>query len=222
MNVSAVECTPIKPQVSFGESDEEHKLHNYEKFADEVSDEFVNSSNVKKPVSAAISILLAGMLAFATGKVLAQKVAVIAEKFKLNLPEMFDKFLKTISKKATEIAGKLENKNPATAFDKFKNLAGKAIAGGEKTARELYKKVAYGGPEIAEDVAVKQAQAFANLGGMVGIATAFPSVVSKDSNDDGVADILQRGQNAYTGAKTKMGQLMEKAGKFSELVDLLT
>ena len=101
-------------------------------------------------------------------------------------------------------------------------MVGKTVTGAVNYGKSLYRKIAYSGVADDATAAVRQAKAFANLGGIAGIATAFPAVVAKDSNNDGVSDILQTGQNAYTGAKTKMGQVMEEAGKFSELVDLLT
>ena len=44
----------------------------------------------------------------------------------------------------------------------------------------------------------------------------------KDSNGDGVKDILQKGQNAYTGTTAKMDSTLEKVGFVAELVDALT
>ncbi len=222
MNVSAINCTPIKPQVSFGNNANEEKLEKVNQFADTVNEEFVNSSSVKKPIAAVVSVLLAGLIAYAGGKRIAQIAINGGEKLHLNLPEMLDKCVRKASVSATNVANSLKKENPVTKFDKFKNIIGSSIQHGENIAKTLYKKVAYSG--VAEDatVAVKQSKAFANLGGIAGIATAFPAVVAKDSNDDGVSDILQRGQNAYTGAKTKMGQVMEQASKVSELVDILT
>ncbi len=227
MKVSAINCTPIKPQVSFGQTDEkksedELKLDKCKQFADKVDDEYVKSSNVKKPVAAVVSVALAGLLAFATGKVIAQKAAVIGEKLKLNLPELLDKNLRSLSNGVTKAADKLKNDNPVTKSDKFKNMVGKTVTSAVNFGKSLYRKIAYSGVADDATVAVRQAKAFANLGGIAGIATAFPAVATRDNNDDGVSDILQTGQNAYTGAKTKMGQVMEKAGRFSELVDLLT
>lgn len=238
MNVSAINCTPIKPQVSFGKKpkktddkkpqnptldvDDEEKLEKVSDFADAINNEVVNSSSVKKPVAAVVSVLLAGLIAYAGGKRIAQIAINGGEKLHLNLPEMLDKSLRKASVSVANVANSLKKENPVTKFDKFKNIIGSSIQHGENIAKTLYKKVAYSGVAENATVAVKQSKAFANLGGIAGIATAFPAVAAKDSNDDGVSDILQRGQNAYTGAKTKMGQVMEKAGKLSELVDLLT
>lgn len=241
MNVSAINCTPIKPQVSFGNTENEEKLNDEEKlsdeaklekfnqFADSVNDEFVNSSSVKKPIAAVVSVLLAGLIAYAGGKRIAQIAINGGEKLHLNLPEMLDKSLRRVSNTVKQAATSLKNENPVSKPEKIKNTISKALTYVDQRARKLYRNVAYNGLKIAEDVvdekakiAAKQACAFANLGGIAGIATAFPAVAVKDSNNDGVSDILQRGQNAYTGAKTKMGQVMEKAGKISELVDLLT
>ncbi len=254
MKVSAISCTPIKPQVSFGEKsqfddvyDEINELPPYDpiaagelidddgvslvhteglkkvsEFADAVNNEVVKSSNVKKPIAAVVSVALAGLIAFATGKVIAQKAAVMGEKLKLNLPEMLDNTLRKFSSGVTKAADKLKMENPVTKSEKVKNIIGKGVTGAVNFGKSLYKKIAYSG--IADDAtaAVRQTKAFANIGGMAGLASVFPSVVAKDSDGNGVSDILERGQCAYTGAKSKSGQLMEKAGKLSKLVDLLS
>ena len=64
MSIPAVNCTTIKPQVSFGNADsDEERLYNYSKVAEEVNDNHRNSQNVKKPVAAAVSVVLAGLIA---------------------------------------------------------------------------------------------------------------------------------------------------------------
>ena len=71
-------------------------------------------------------------------------------------------------------------------------------------------------------MAVKQAKAFANIGGIVGLATMFPSILSKDNDGNGVKDILQKGQNAYTGTKTRINNFSDKVGIIGNLINLYT
>ncbi len=223
MSIPAVNCTTIKPQVSFGKADnDEERLYNYSKFADEVNDKYINSQNVKKPVAAAVSVALAGLIAFASGKLLASKAAIVAEKFKINLPEILDSSLGKLSKLSSDVSGRLIKENPVTKSEKAADLAGKVIAGATNCAKKVYNKVAKSGVTPLDTQEVIKSKAFANLGGTLGVATILPSVCSKDNDENGIADILEKGQNAYTGTKNKMGKLMEDASKFSDLVELLT
>ncbi len=233
MNVSAVNCTPIKPQVAFGNSvrsyDDVHYDTEYQdrynqltEFADKVDNDYVNSSNIKKPIAAFLSVGLAALVAFATGKLVASKASIIAEKVKLDLPSMLDNGLKKASNKVKTFGEKLKTEVPATKGQQVKNALGKAITFSEEKAKMVYKKLAYSGVKPTDSAEIIKQKAFANIGGITGLALGLPGFCAKDSNSDGVNDILQRGQNAYTGAKTKAAQALSECGKIAELVDILS
>ena len=229
MNISAVNCTPIKPQ-TFGNiiSDEYQKLCKLEDFSDGVIDEFVASeqqdkkTNIKKPLAAAASVGLAGLLAFASGRLAANKIAEVLKSAHVDLPGVMDNSLRKVSGKMKDTASKLLSENPATKSAKAKNVLSKVISTTENVAKKGYKKIAYS-RVLAEDTAeVIKSKAFANMGGALGVATILPTVCSKDNDENGVADILQIGQNAYTGTKTKMSDMLNNVGKLSDLVSILT
>ncbi len=217
MNISATNCTPIKPEASFKgnfyetSSDYDRVL----RVTNQLNDEFVESDDIKKPFAAAASIGLAGLLAFASGKKLASIFTTYAKK----APVAMEGLLKQGSKSAQDFATSLINENP-DKLSKVKNVAGKAIGQVEKLARNGYKKLVYSGIPESANVQERATKAFQNAAGWVGLATVFPAICGRDANDDGVSDILQKGQNAYTGTKTKFGKAFEETSKIAELAEI--
>lgn len=219
MNVSAINCTPIKPQTPSFNGGFVDKSDDYDRVVEvtsRINDEFVESDSIKKPVAAAASIGLAGLLAFASGK----KLATFASTYLKKAPQTLETALKTGSKAVKNASKTLINENP-DKLSKAKNIAGKAIEGAENIARKGYKKLAYAG--ISEEVVnpERATKAFQNIGGWLGLATVFPAICGRDANNDGVSDILQRGQNAYTGTKGTFDRAFENTSKIAELADIL-
>lgn len=220
MNVSAINCTPIKPQTPSFNGSFADKSEDYDRVLEvtsRINDQFVESATIKRPIAAAASVGLAGLLAFASGKKLAGFVSTYAKKAPLAL----ENALKTGSKTVQNTSKKLINENP-DKLSKAKNIAGKAIKGAEDIARKGYKKLAYTG--ISEEVInpERAEKAFKNIGGWLGLATIFPGVCKRDTNENNVPDLLEIGANAYTGTKSKFDKAFENTSKITELVELLT
>ena len=74
MNVSAVNCTPIKPQVSFG-NDLDSNYNQIINKTQELNDELIHSDQIKKPLAVAGSLGLAALAAFVTGQKIASPFA---------------------------------------------------------------------------------------------------------------------------------------------------
>lgn len=211
MKVSAVSCTPIKPQASFGHDD----TADYElvKAQTQEVDKFVNSAQIKKPVAAVASIALAAVMAYAGGAKIGNVISRIT---KGKVPEAVVGFVKKGADKVQDTAANIiANADKTTKLGKIKNLAGKAMGGAEKYARKGFKK-------LAKEGSANPTKAFETMLGLGSVATVFPGVITRDKDGDGVSDILQRGQNAYTGTQTRMDNALEKVGFIADLVDSLT
>lgn len=246
MNISAVNCTPIKPQVSFGynsdvnerdncsfnpeDLDMDSYQDNFEKiqtFTDRVNQDYIKrlsakASNIKKPIFAAASVGLAALFAFASGKLAASKLAELSKSLKIDLPNVVDNSLRNTSKKMKDVSTALFKENPVTKFDKLRNGASKLVYGAEELAKKGYKRIAYSRVTPNDTAEIIKDKAFANLGGLLGLSTILPRVCSKDNNTNGVSDILEIGQNAYTGTKTKMTDVLKEVNNIGNLVTLLT
>ncbi len=249
MNVSAVNCTPIKPQVAFqrkidsddynstksatdeSKTDKIFDTDNYKSVksaTDKIFDTYIKSSDIKKPLAIAGSIGLVFLCAFAGGKAIASQVATICPQ----LPQTFEKGLKSVHGKVKNVVASLtkEVENP-TKKDKLKNLAGKTLDKTDDAAKSMYKKLSKMGilkkAENSVDDAIKKAEssvddatrAFTNISGLASVATVVPPILGKDSDDNGVNDILEKTQNAYTGKKVNIDQ---KLGLLSGIADILS
>lgn len=244
MSITPVNCTPIKPQVSFGNHDglniyavtaSDDNLEKFDRVYNSVKD--IPDTKIKKPLVAAISVATAAFFTFISGKMIASKTADLAKtgveslknlipalkgkNISLNLPELTNKAAKGISKGMKAVAENLKVSTPVTKGQKVKNAASKVVGFTEDKAKRLYKTVLYSNAEtLAPEIANKKA--FEKIGGIVALSTVFPSLIKRDENDNGVSDILEKGQNAYTGAKQKVGGVFEKVSKFAEVISSLT
>ena len=117
MNVSAVNCTPLKPQVSFG-NNEDVSYAQVLNLTKGLNDEFVSSEEIKSPVAALASIGLAGLLAYAGGKGVGN---ILSKVSKGRIVTGFEGLLKGVSTKAKDFSGKLINQNPGK-LNKVKNV----------------------------------------------------------------------------------------------------
>lgn len=215
MNISAVNCTPIKPQASFKGENE----FDYDKIlaaTTKVNDEFVNSEDVKSPLAAAISLGIAGVLAFASGKQLGS----LFSKFVKKAPDYLDDVVAKSGKYVNIAKEKLATTNTGKVA-KVRNLASKGLGFVQSKASTAYEKIANFGLHEGADIVAKKANAFNNVAGCIGLASVFPTVLKRDTNEDGVSDILQKSHNAYTGTKTKMDGVFEKAGVLAELAQII-
>lgn len=214
--MASVNCTPIKPQVSFG--CEECNSRNYIENIDRV-DEFqkthVKSDDIKSPLAIGISVAASAAGIYAVGK---GSGAVFSKIFK-SAPQKLEGALKKGSQMVQNKAKSLSSADVTPGkLKKAKEITGKVLAKTEELARNGYKKIAYSG--IPKDVANPERanRAFQNAAGAAAVASVVPQILKKDSNDDGVKDIVQKSQNAYTGAKSSLADI----SALGEIVSALT
>ena len=206
MNISAVNCTPIKPEVSFGKSDD-YEYTKLRELTTQLNDEFVESDDIKKPVSVIASVGLAAILAFASGK----KIASLVKKAVPKAPESIEKALKSISNSLKSASSKLSVEEPISKLDKTKNLSSELIRQINDKCSKLYGKFAKNGADSA----------FSNAVGIAAAASVVPTICSRDNDGDGVSDIMQKGTNAYTGTKTRFDKVLSQTSILTDIAELL-
>lgn len=241
MNISAISSTPIKPQVAFKQIDVDHrKLYN---MANELDEQKVDSKDIKRPLAIIASLAALVGVTYASGKKLAAAASVIYEKAsvvakkstddaadvakKTNLGVVLEDGLKKVSNVATKGINKLRPVAPdeVTVLTKkqfAKNKTADVLEKGLNLAKKAYKKVAYSG--ISNDAlpADRAQKAFENVAGMVSLATVAPEIVTRDSNEDGVKDIMQKSQNAYLATANKTATFSKDLSAVEEMIQLFT
>ena len=220
MNVSAVNCTPIKPQVAFQGKIDSDDYNSTKSATDEIFDTYIKSSDIKKPLAIAGSIGLAVLCAFVGGKAIASKATIICPK----LPQTFEKGLKSVHGKVKNVVASLtkEVENP-TKKDTLKNLAGKTLDKTDDAAKSMYKKLSKMSIlSKAKNPVDDATRGFTNMSGLVSVATVVPPILGKDSDGNGVNDILEKSQNAYTGTKNSIDSKLGVLSKIADLIELLT
>ncbi len=205
MNVSAINCTPIKPKVSFG-NDGQSDYTKIAQQAEAIKDEYVNADRLKSPAGVVASVAACGLKAFASGAILASLVAGLAK----GAPTKLQGALKSGSQGVRKFAEGLSD--DAAKFAKVKKPIGKAITKAEQLARSAYKKVINPNTTkivdgMADDV-VSQIHAQNNraLQKMAGFATAaavLPAATTVSKDGDNIPDILQKGAEKVVGATDK-------------------
>ena len=223
MNVSAVNCTPIKPQVSFG-NDSDTNYNQIINKTQELNDQLVHSDQIKKPLAIAGSLGLAALAAYVTGQKIASPFAkkIIGKNTEnaKTLACCFEDTLKRGSSAVREKASKLMG-DTSTKTGKLKNTAGEILRKTEKFARNAYKKVAYFGIDDNIEAADKAVKAFQNIGGCVAVPAAIAITTSKDVDGNGVSDMLQTEANPYDKTRNKMDKYMHNAYVLTELIDTI-
>ena len=203
MNISAVNCTPIKPQTSFGMATQETD-DQYEKIvlaAQQLEDAFVptQEENTKKSkLGILASVATAALVTYMGGKLAATKANEIFPK----LAPAMENGLKKASGFIQEKAGKLAEKDGKAAS----NL-GKIAQKAEEGARNIYK--------TKLDKGEGAVNAMKNLAGTAALMFGLPKIVTVDGNNDGISDITQKNANAYKSTINNLGVV-------SELVDALS
>lgn len=207
MNVSAINCSPIKPQVSFGAPEGVDEANKVLTLSKELSDTFKKEDSegnqIKNPLHTALSVLTAGMAMFALGKGIGKlgwkgldkaKSAITPEKMqvvkdKVHVAKDF------VSKQTAKLP---KNEKVATFFNKTVGKAANAV----KTS--VAKAVEKNGAE----------KVFTTAAGVVAASTLVPKVATADANGDGIADIAQSKVNAYQSA-------FKSAEIFADMVNAL-
>lgn len=200
MNVSAVNCTPIKPQAFGNEKnfDDAQKILDMSK---ELSDSFGKEGQDKKTkAQTLVSVLGALATTFVLGKVMAGKVLTAFPTLPAKIAEGAGK-LKGLASKI-KIPNAIKTSKPMTKLASNTKLQNAASVISEKAGAAIESAKGY----IAEkgsDAVIKDAAGLASM-------AAFGSKIAKvDGNKDGVADIAQNNVNAYKNAVDQMGIIGE-------------
>lgn len=241
MNISAINSTPIKPQVAFKQMDIDHeKLHT---MATELDGQKVDAKDIKRPIAIVASLAALAGIAYGGGKKIATGASVIYEKVaslaknsaddaaeaakNANLGVVIENGLKKASSFANNGISKLRTVDPKevtvlTKKDFIRNKTADVLEKGLNLAKNTYKKLAYSG--ISKDVvgADRAQKAFENVAGLVGLATVVPEIATRDANEDGVKDIMQKSQNAYTATAEKVTSYSQDLNAVQEMIQMLT
>lgn len=205
MSISAVNCTPIKPQTSFGSREivpGEYEAKKVLELSKQLNDSFGNKYNSdgelitnKNHVQTFISVLGACATMFALGKGAGKGVVALAKK----VPASAKQGILDASKKAADLvsekAAKLP-KNPKIS-SALSNTVGKAFN------------------SVRAAVTKNPEKSFTTAAGVIAASTLVPAIATADGNNDGVADIAQNNINAYSSA-------FKRAEIFADIVDALS
>ena len=211
MNISAVNCTPIKPQ-SFGNC--ESSINTKEALASNnqaiigaqkaldltksYSDTYNPSSQQtenedavqkKNPLQIAISVAGAFCAMFLLGRSSAQLAMSVVKKIPQAAKEKLSGFVSSKAPKINIPKPSINNEK----FSKVVNAATKHVSSFAQKCKA--------NPE--------------NVAGAIATLSLAPALVKVDGNNDGVADIAQKNVNAYS-------SFVKSAGVFSEIIDLLS
>ncbi len=175
--------------------------------------------DLKSPLVIAGSVAASILATYAVGKRAGSMITAIPAM--KNVPVAIEENLKTASKKVQNYAAKLISDVSEGTISKVKNIAGKTIKGAEKAARTGYKKIAYYNTENVINPE-RARRAFTNAAGAVAAASVVPQILTKDNNEDGIKDIVQKSQNAYTGRSNDIGRTVNDLTMIGELITALT
>ena len=208
MSISAVNCTPIKPQVSFGMAEGADDARKIIALSNDLNDSFVKKddegNNIKGPLALGVSILGAAASMFALG-VGGSKAAIAgAKKLNTKFPALKDTVVKN-GKKAVDYVAKKMPKVPVKLTEKIspkvKNFVSQNTVKAKTFGTGLVEK--YGAEKL-----------FTVGTGVLTAAALAPDIVKADANGDGIADIADKRINAYSSA-------LKSVGIFEEIVNVL-
>ena len=192
MSITAINCTPIKPKVSFGESNHEAEYSKVVNQAMDIRDSFTpqngDNKGIKSVVGTAISLAAAAVVTYAGGKFVAAK-----------LTDLFPKAANKLSAGLVKLADSKASANVANF------LAGKKG------------KVAEGATKVFNGAVdgLKKPEALKNIAAGAALAFGLGKIATVDGNNDGIKDITQKHVNAYKSA-------MENMGIFSEIISAIS
>ena len=203
MNVSAINCSPIKPQVSFGAPEGVDEANKVLTLSKELSDSFKKEDSegneIKNPIHTAFSVLTAAMAMFALGKGMGKAAVIGAKKIPAGAKQAVVENATKAKGFFSKLADKLpKNEKVATFFNKTVGKAANAV----KTS--VAKAVEKNGAE----------KVFTTAAGVVAASTLVPKIASADANGDGISDIAQKNVNAYQSA-------FKSAEIFADMVNVL-
>ncbi len=192
MNVSSINCTPIKPQVAFGMATEENYRNALES-AKQMNDTFVESNDIKTPLQTVAAVGFAGLQTFIKG---AATFALVDKITKGNV----SKFIKNTGKSTVKVLNNVSNSLKGGASNKARTLI---AAGSDKIASAI--------KTVGKNVKLPV------LAGVAAMAALVPVICSRDNNEDGVKDIAQKSQSAYKAADKKMNKLVDDTSTITKL-----
>lgn len=206
MSITSVNCTPIKPQVSFASAEGVDEAQKILQLSRQLNDSFQKENKdddenitVKHPLQTTLSLAGAGLAMFALGKGVGKAIIGASKKTPENVKTGLVKGLKTASDWTSKQADKLPKNEKLTAvFDKSVGKVANGLKGAVSNAIEK---------NGAEKV-------FTTATGALAAATLLPKVAKADGNSDGIADIAQNGINAYQSA-------FKTAEIFSDMINAL-
>lgn len=178
------------------------------------------TSDIKKPVAVGASIALAAFTTFAGARGVVSTIT--CKKLAPNLGVTVETGLKSAANSVKSTADRLSKENAKGFASNVKKYSGIVLGKAESGARSVYNYIASIGVSKEAINPEKANKALSNIVGTSASAAVVYDVCNKDSNGDGVVDIMQKSQNAYTEAKTNYNSAFETANTISELVQLLT
>lgn len=207
MNFRGYEYSIDQEDIDYREPDIinlETELDKFDKAA-ELSTKLVDSKDVKSPFAAVLAITYAGIKSFVKGA----GTVLTLEKFTGGkISGAFEKGLKKGSNTIKTFADKMTSKEGAKVIGHL----GKAFEGGRKIAVNTYKKLSRG----------SSTRGLAFITGIITAASLLPGILKRDTNKDGVADIMQKSQNVYDKRCKTLDEVSEKTTVLTEMVQLLT
>lgn len=194
MNVSAINCTPIKPQVSFGNEQENYERALY--IAKDLTDEYVRADDIKNPFQVMLSITAAAGKSFLQG----------ASTF-LGLD--------LISKGAVSNGIKKAGKKVVNSLER----AAVKIGDSSAVKKGVSNALASAGKTIKNIGANSKIPILAGIASAIAIV---PAICSRDNDGDGVKDIVQKSQSAYDKFENDSSKMLHGVSQVAELVSLLS
>lgn len=247
MDISASNYSTINPRealIKFDDSD----LRSVLEKTDSLNDKNVVSEDVKDPVAVFSSVALAALGVYAIAKGSAKKITNtfpgLASKVEGTLSKASTvaksgaKALRvdnptTKVEKAKDFAGKVIDTVDDKAVAAYKKVAYRGLSPYSQESRALYKKVrdeaVKNGKTIEEarNIAKKvlkdklASQALTNAVGLGAGGVALAEICKRDSNEDGLNDIMQKSQNVYTGAKNTCNSSLATINALSSIMEVV-
>lgn len=187
MAISAINNTGVNQQISF-RNNEPEKKDNTNQSRYHIRNHFVNSKDIKEPVVVAGTLVGAALLSYLSVQCIA---AGILARFAPNLSVKAESGLRNTANKIKNTSDSWSKTQPEGIFSKAKNYAGKAIGKVESGARKLYKGIAYIGLPETMQGKERTYNALGNIAGTAAFGVTLHQLCTKDSDGDGVKDILQ-------------------------------
>ncbi len=206
MSISAINCTPIKPQASFGSAQGVDEAQKVLELSKQLNDSFASGTRCngdcdeekvtnKNPIQTTISVLGACATMFALGKGAGKGLVALTKKVPASAKEnILNTGKKAVSVISEQVAKLPKNEKVSTILS---NTVGKAF----NSAKAVVMK----NPE----------KSFTTAAGVLAASTLVPAITTADGNKDGVADIAQNNINAYASA-------FKKAEIFADIVGALS